>query len=68
MQKYYTIYDHSKWRVGLVESKNEFAASAPAADGEAPKSADKTLLDKIQKDASDAKKEDDSQNNTQTTA
>jgi saccharopepsin len=25
MQKYYTIYDHKKWRVGLVESKNEFA-------------------------------------------
>ena len=24
MQKYYTIYDHEKWRVGLIESKNDF--------------------------------------------
>lgn len=67
MQKYYTIYDHKKWRVGLIESKNDFSSSAPA-DGEAPKSADKALLDKIQKDAMDAKKEDDSQNNSQATA
>jgi hypothetical protein len=24
MQKYYTIYDHANWRMGLVESKNIF--------------------------------------------
>jgi len=60
MQKYYTIYDHSKWRVGLVESKNEFTTTAAVTDGAPPQSADKALLDKIQKDASDAKKNDES--------
>ena len=23
MQKYYTIYDHEKWRVGLIESNED---------------------------------------------
>jgi hypothetical protein len=58
MQKYYTIYDHKKWRVGLVESKNDFAQTAPA-DGAPPVSADKALLNQIAKDATEAKKEDE---------
>jgi hypothetical protein len=44
MQKYYTIYDHANWRMGLVESKNTFAS----AQGE---KAEMGILDKIQKDA-----------------
>jgi len=45
MQKYYTIYDHQKWRVGLVESKNEFASpTASSSDGVPALSADKALL------------------------
>lgn len=40
MQKYYTIYDHANWRMGLVESKNTFA-SAQKETGEM------SILDKI---------------------
>ena len=47
MQKYYTIYDHAGWRMGLVESKNTFSTQA-----EGPK--ELGILDKIQKEASDA--------------
>lgn len=43
MQKYYTIYDHEKWRVGLIESKNDFS-SPSSPEGAPPQSADKALL------------------------
>lgn len=44
MQKYYTIYDHQKWRVGLIESKNEFASPSSTADGAPAQSSDKALI------------------------
>jgi len=42
MQKYYTIYDHANWRMGLVESKNTFATT----QGEGEKG-EVSILDKI---------------------
>ena len=51
MQKYYTIYDHANWRMGLVESKNTFA-SQDSEKGET------NILDKIQKEAQEAEKAD----------
>ena len=51
MQKYYTIYDHANWRMGLVESKNTFASSQK-------ESGEVSILDKIQKEAADAEKAD----------
>ena len=32
MQAYYTIYDHEKWRVGLIQSKNSFSEEGGASD------------------------------------
>lgn len=49
MQRYYTIYDHANWRMGLVESKNEFQMQ----DGEGK---NEGILEKIQKEAKEAEK------------
>ena len=51
MQSYYTIFDHKNWRVGLVESNNQFASAQKqeATDSDAAK-ADKqnVMLDENQ--------------------
>ena len=44
MQAYYTIFDHDKWRVGLVESKNSFESAQTASSQNGDKGA-KSMLD-----------------------
>lgn len=44
MQAYYTIYDHEKWRVGLIESKNTFD-TASSDDGGSVKSPSANIQD-----------------------
>jgi hypothetical protein len=44
MQAYYTIYDHEKWRVGLIESKNTFD-TASSEDGGSVKSSSTNIQD-----------------------